>query len=370
MRLASFIRSHSGEIVAEWVDFASTLRPFTVGAADTETLRDAITDMLAVIADDLEAPESEGEKFTRARGRGDADEMHPSPAWEHGIERLQSGLDICELVAEYRSLREIVVRLYADSGEHDPTQLCADVLKFDESIDRAIAESLAAYSKRLDKLRNTLLAVLAHDLRSPLQAIAFTGEALSTLSNRKTAALVDRIKRGAERMTGLIEDFLTFLTPALGGAIPIEPEPMDLADAARSIVDEVSATLAPDRISLVHSGDTSGNWDRARIEQVLSNLLRNAADHGACDRPITVRVAGADGRVHVAVHNFGPPIPPQSIGAIFKPLIQLNISPESRRQHFGLGLYIANELVHRHGGTICVESSAEGGTTFSVDLPR
>jgi signal transduction histidine kinase len=183
--------------------------------------------------------------------------------------------------------------------------------------------------------------------------------------------LIDRIKHGAARMTELIDDFLTFVTPTLGGQIPIHREELDMAQVCRDIVAEVSTTLRTGRIHLQSAGKTTGWWDRARIEQVMSNLLRNAVDHGARERCITVMVNGNSAGVSVSVHNFGEPIPQQSINAIFKPLVQLGHQQHSGRQdHLGLGLFIAKELIDRHGGRIGVISSADAGTTFHFFLPR
>jgi signal transduction histidine kinase len=143
-----------------------------------------------------------------------------------------------------------------------------------------------------------------------------------------------------------------------------------MVEVCRRIVAEVSATEHTQRIHLQSAGPTRGRWDRARIEQVLSNLLRNAVEHGATDRSITVMVNGNATCVNVSVHNFGTPIPAQATTAIFKPLVQLGNQQSGQREHLGLGLYIAKELVERHGGRIGVQSSAQGGTTFHFFLPR
>lgn len=371
MRLARYIRSHLPLIVEEWVDFARTLRPFDSGT-DRATLKDAVVAMLRVIANDVETPETPLQQIERSRGRVDAGAETPSPAWEHGLERLESGLDINQVVAEFRALRAVVFRLYRRHEVNADPRL-DEFVRFNESVDQAIAETLAAYTTQLDKLRNTLLAVLAHDLRGPLQAILITGETMRHMQrdNPRVALQVERITRGAARMHELIEDFLMFVTPTIGGEIPIQREEMDMVAVCREIVFEVSATLRTGRIHLQSAGPTTGRWDRARVEQILSNLLRNAAEHGAEDRCITVMVNGKDDGVHVSVHNFGAPIPEHALSAIFKPLVRLGLQQQQgQHEHLGLGLFIAKELVERHGGRIGVASSAEAGTTFHFFLPH
>ncbi|HZP65845.1 MAG TPA: HAMP domain-containing sensor histidine kinase [Rudaea sp.] len=368
--MAAFIRSHVRQIVAEWVDFASTLRPFSP-STDPATLQDSIIAMLTEIADDMEKPETPVEAFEKSRGRIDATAARPSAAWGHGVERLESGLEIKQVVAEFRALRAVVIRLFQ---QHEPSDefRAADIVRFDEAVDQAVSETLAAYTMELDRLRNTLLAMLAHDLRGPLQAILFTGEVMkSKVQDRAdVASLTDRIIVAAGRMRELIEDFLTFLTPTLGGEIPIERQIVDMIEVCHRIIAEVSATEYANRVHLQSAGDTHGCWDRARIEQVLSNLLRNAIEHGAEDRCVSVMVNGDANGVNVSVHNFGEPIPAHATNAIFKPLVRLGQHEPGKRDHLGLGLYIAKELVERHGGKIGVVSSVDDGTTFYFFLPR
>jgi signal transduction histidine kinase len=104
-------------------------------------------------------------------------------------------------------------------------------------------------------------------------------------------------------------------------------------------------------------GDLTGEWDASRLRQLLSNLIGNAIQHGAegCEVRLSVNGEGADGVVVLAVHNQGPAIPAELLPTIFDPLVRA-VSPEleqrGRPGSIGLGLYIAREVVHAHGGTI------------------
>ena len=111
-----------------------------------------------------------------------------------------------------------------------------------------------------------------------------------------------------------------------------------------------------------------GTWDRDRLEQVFSNLIGNALAHGSPDKPVTV-TAGAEAlRVWVQVHNEGPPIPQELQSALFSPFRMGERSSRSPAG-LGLGLYISNEVILRHGGRIEVRSTEAEGTTFRVVLP-
>src|SRR6185503_618184 len=113
----------------------------------------------------------------------------------------------------------------------------------------------------------------------------------------------------------------------------------------------------------------SGEWDSARMSQVLSNLLSNAVSHGSKGTPITVTARGEGADVVVSVHNRGRPIPKNEFHSLFDPM-KRNPTASRDADHLGLGLYITAQVVAGHGGRIEVESTEERGTTFSVRLPR
>jgi signal transduction histidine kinase len=116
------------------------------------------------------------------------------------------------------------------------------------------------------------------------------------------------------------------------------------------------------------SGDCRGFWDRARLEQLVGNLLRNAAEHGLPNRPVELRCAGEDGRVVLTVRNSGTPITPESLATVFEPFKRGARGSGSR--NLGLGLYIVHQIAVAHGGSVDARSSAEDGTEFRVILPR
>lgn len=127
------------------------------------------------------------------------------------------------------------------------------------------------------------------------------------------------------------------------------------------------------QFALESSSELHGNFDGARLQQVLSNLLNNAAQYGYQSQVVRLVLKGHADHISVQVCNVGPLIPPESLRAIFDPLVQLSISEKPTGpfpNSVGLGLYIARELTFGHEGTIKAESSAELGTVFTVQLPR
>ncbi len=172
-------------------------------------------------------------------------------------------------------------------------------------------------------------------------------------------------------MDRMISDLLDFTRARLGAGIPVVLADMDLETLCRQTIDEITAFHPRCTVSFEASGPLRGEWDRARIGQVLSNLLGNAYQHGAENEPVKVNAGGDADRVVLSVHNQGPVIAKGRLQEMFNPFRQLDpgraMSADLRS--VGLGLYIAQSIVKAHHGTIEVESS-EAGTTFTVTLPR
>jgi signal transduction histidine kinase len=139
----------------------------------------------------------------------------------------------------------------------------------------------------------------------------------------------------------------------------------------RDTVDELRTAHPDRRIELEMRGDCWGEWDCDRLAQVVVNLVTNALDHGDPEAPVRVRIAGeAAGDVRVEVHNQGEPIAAEDLPFLFDPLRGGRRPRERSSRNLGLGLYIVDEIVRSHRGSIEVASTAEAGTTISVRLPR
>jgi phosphoserine phosphatase RsbU/P len=167
-------------------------------------------------------------------------------------------------------------------------------------------------------------------------------------------------------MTTMIRDILDFTRGRLGGRIPLNRQQTDLAAISRAVVDEILTGHPSARIVVETAGKLTGDWDPARIEQALSNLLANAVQHGGSD--VTLIASGQDSdQVVVTVRNGGRPIPPEQLPNLFAPFKA--VRSNGNAAHLGLGLFIVREIVQAHNGSVAVTSSSEG-TAFSFRLPR
>lgn len=225
--------------------------------------------------------------------------------------------------------------------------------------------------RREADVRDKLMGIVSHDLRSPLQAIAASGELLLRAeplspTQRKRVA---RIQTSVRRMDHLIRDLLDFVRVRQEGTLPIQRRQASLQETCRAVLDEVQAAYPERQLLFELRGDTSGEWDASRLAQLVGNLVNNAVKHGAEEAPVQVRVDGGGADVTLEVANQGNPIPPELLPRIFEPFTRASTGSDALKG-VGLGLFIVHEIVTAHGGHIEVRSTAETGTTFRVRLPR
>jgi signal transduction histidine kinase len=387
MRLAEFIVSNIEPILMEWEVFA---RGMTPGAKmDALALRDHAQDILLATVQDMKSSQSAAERSAKSRGhahRGGVPGGDGAAASGavlngasdlHAIDRLGSGFDLMEVVAEYRALRASVLQLWRDSAPEAHVSDVDDVTRFNESIDQSVAKAVSSYTRRVDQARDLFLAILSHDLRNPLNSIAMSAELLRNVDARRPDAdalgCASQISTNAQVMARMIGDLLDYTRTRLGAGMPVSPAPMDLESLCRELFDEFR-TAHPNRVIRFHSdGSQTGDWDADRLRQAISNLLGNAVQHGAENAPIDLKLTGEASDVVVEVHNGGPPIPPGELPRIFEPLVRGSSAEHPRHNRpgsIGLGLYIAREVARSHGGKLDVTSSLEAGTAFTVRLPR
>lgn len=375
MRLARFITENLEDILVEWEAFALSL--LSNGQKMTSlALRDHASQILKAIAEDIETGQSDMEQAYKSKGFVPIAEATRTAAMTHGALRYLAGFDLRQLAAEFRALRASVLRLWLKRGVQDDTAFY-QMTRFNESIDQALAESIANYSDEVARSRDTFLAILGHDLRSPLSAIANSSLYLGApglLPRGAPLEAVGRINRSAAKMASMIKDLLEYTRTRLGRAIPISPEAASMEKICNLALDEIRAAHPERAFRLETSGNLEGSFDSERLQQVLSNLLSNAVRHGDRNQPITLSARGAPDKISVQVKNYGRTIPPDQLQVIFNPLVQIPSAlvdeDSGPSTSLGLGLYIAHEIVTMHGGTIVAESTEEDGTVFSAWLPR
>ena len=369
--LAGFIRDNTEPILVEWESFARGLP--TGDAMDIAALRDHAKEMLAVIAADLSAPQSPRQQADKAQGLSDAGTRHtPTAAQAHGAGRAESGFTVEQMVSEFRALRASVIHLWARAHERAGPSDLQDMVRFNEAIDQAIAESIGTYTHEIRQSRDRFLAILGHDLRTPIGAIVTSTRFMLDTGEltEPHQILVSRMEAAARRMNRLVADLLEFTRTRFGEAIPIDVADMDAARMLDDVVAEVRASNPASHLEVRSSGETRGQWDCERLTQALTNLVSNAVHHGTAGTPIEIEATGSRDELVISVRNQGPAIAPDRIARLFDGMKAMGAPRGHDRRHLGLGLYIVDKIVRAHRGSIEVASSADGGTMFTMHLPR
>ncbi|MBI4497998.1 MAG: PAS domain S-box protein [Chloroflexi bacterium] len=229
--------------------------------------------------------------------------------------------------------------------------------------------------KTLEQLKDEFLSLAAHELKTPLTAVKGTSQLLLRQVARGMSALGEQearllrtIGERTDYMVGLVSELLD-LSRIATGRLELRPERMDLAALLRQVVDQ-QQELHPDHPFSLEGAEQPvwGTWDRGRLEQVLTNLLDNAAKYSPEERPVTVRLRASADQAHVAVQDRGIGIPAGDLPQLFvRHYRASNVGPAI--SGLGLGLYLSGQIVERHGGHIWAESVEGQGSTFHVELP-
>lgn len=272
-------------------------------------------------------------------------------------------------------------------GEGKAYVPAAATLPIDElrDVQRALAESGSALAERhalrereqaalheAERAKDEFIAVLGHELRNPLSAIASSVQLQRLVPEGSAAATGARevIERQTKQMVRLVGDLMDISRLATG-KLEIRRERVDLAALARVLVEtwESSSRIQPGRVRL----DLQPAWvdgDRARLEQVVANLLDNACKFSDPATTIVVRVAPEGQEAVLQVRDEGDGMTAEMMERIFKPFVQAPTATHRTTGGLGLGLSVVQRLVALHGGRVAVASEGSGkGATFTVRLP-
>ena len=224
-------------------------------------------------------------------------------------------------------------------------------------------------ANELGRLREQFIAVLGHDLRTPLSAIRMSADLLETkVEDKRSLNFIAAIRNSSVRMGVLIENILDFARGRLGGGIPVQRKLVDdLQRTLRMTLEEVQ--VSHPQATFIHTLDvpTGVYCDALRISQLLSNLLGNAVTHGSISEPIVLNAWAENDEMVISLTNQGTPIAPHLIPLLFEPFSRSEAG--QRCEGLGLGLYIASQIATAHNGSLSVTSDSESGTCFVARFP-
>lgn len=256
---------------------------------------------------------------------------------------------------------------------HDAEGCVARVLAMGRDIteQRRVAEERDRLTNRLEetlRFNEMFVAAVGHDLRNPISAV-ITGAKLIArqATDSEVVRLSTTIRNGAMRMQRMTSALFDLTRARLDGGIPIVRGQLDLRPLAERVFEEHQLAAPARAMSLNIAGNLEGNWDATRLEQVVSNLLGNAVQHGLESVPIVMEVSGEPLTVVIEVRNGGA-IPSLAMSDLFNPFRGRRSGPRS--DGLGLGLFIVQQIAVAHGGRVDAESSDGRSTLFRLRLPR
>jgi two-component system phosphate regulon sensor histidine kinase PhoR len=228
--------------------------------------------------------------------------------------------------------------------------------------------------RRIEQRRLDFYSIIAHDLRSPLQAMMMR---TMLLSEGRRGPLSDQVLLDLEKfrasmrsMVGIIDDFLA-LARLDGSGQMMKPAVLDFAQVVESAVDEMKLLAEAGELALSWQPPAEKlevNGDASRLGQVLGNLIGNAIKFTPRGGSVHVRLTELEGDVEVAVTDTGPGVPPEMVPKLFERFTRG--SAQSAKVGSGLGLMIVKEIVEAHGGRVGVRTAPAEGSTFWLQLPK
>ena len=285
---------------------------------------------------------------------------------EHGGERARlTNYNMHSVISEYQILKGAIFDVLKANGVQ-LTDREAQLISI--YIDDSIRESVKAFALAQMVLREKFYAALTHDLRNPLSNAHMAAQFIERSSDLpKIKELAGLITANLKRMDGMIQDLLDSAKFQNGERLRLRLEEFDMQRVAKEVCLQFAAMHGP-RFELLPQSVT-GWWDRESIKRAMENLVGNALKYGTADTPIRMSIELAQGRVIVAVHNEGEPIPKEQIESIFQIFQRAAAAREGDKEGWGIGLQYVRSVAESHGGSVAVDSAAPRGTTFIIDIP-
>lgn len=301
-------------------------------------------------------------------------ETHLSP-----LLKLQGSFEevAAELLLKDGSELQVLLNGYVRNDEHNkPLFIRLNIYKaterkvYEENLRLAVidAEKTLLKERELSTLREQFIAVLGHDLRNPLGAIK-TGASLlaRSVSSDREQSIVGMIKKSSLRMEELIANVMDFARVRLGGGLSLDLKDVFIEPIILHVIEELRITFPERIVTIDFEVKENINCDADRISQLLSNLVANALVHGSPHEPVKVIAKIQLNYLELTVSNGGKPIPEDALETLFEPFTREASTPS--QQGLGLGLYIASQIAHAHGGNLTATSNtAETRFTFSMPV--
>ncbi|MFA6082847.1 ATP-binding protein [Mucilaginibacter sp.] len=226
--------------------------------------------------------------------------------------------------------------------------------------------------KQNDLRRSKFIGMVSHELKTPLTALKAYVQMLNNWAKKQkdsfTIGALSKVEKQVKKMLNMINSLLN-LSGAEAGKIHLNKQEFDMDELIREVIDETLFITSSHNITIAPGDRVRVNADRDKIEQVMVNLLSNAAKYSGKEEPIEVACTKEENTLTVSIHDQGMGISPDDIEKLFLPHYRAETRETEKIAGFGIGLYLCSEIIHRHKGKIWVESEPGHGSTFKFTLP-
>ncbi|MGQ9426953.1 sensor histidine kinase [Gilvimarinus sp. F26214L] len=361
-RAGAFVEQNLETIFQRWEDQVRRSVP-AAREQDSLLLRNHLLPYMAVMMEMLDCADVASVRKELAGNP----EMVASANETHGrLRATLPGYSIDQLIEEYICLRQVL----------------SDVLEQEALLDRHVLEVVTAANERaielaasqftqsLQSLRQKAISMLMHDIRNPLNVVTLGAAAAGKqVADPTVQDQLTKVVQNARRIDKMVSEFLDAVRLEAGEGLELEFAQEDL----RTILKEVTegAILAyPNRVEVaMPEHPVEGHFDRAGLARAVENLVSNAINHGAPERPVRVELSTQGQENIISVHNWGPPIDDNEREMLFVTFARGSGAKSREERGWGLGLTYVKAVAEGHGGQVRVDSSEETGTTFSMVLP-
>lgn len=355
---AERLRTHAEKIMTLWEARANAeVRPAEF--LSSLILRDALLQVIQELATAMETkklwtPLGLTQEFTRFEN-----------AKEHGKQRADTeAYNLAEVILEFHILRQVIFEVLEETEPLSKSDRDFIICSFE----RTVNDSACVFADLQLKNHEQFTLTLVHDFRNPLTVIKIASKIVREKHQIEPALqfAFDKIDNNVQRLDGMIRELLDVSRLKSGKAFVVNRKEMRLDELVNQTVARLKETYG-DRFEALANEPISGFWDSDGLRRILENLSLNALKYGDAALPVVIKALKCDDRVKIIVHNFGNPIPVEEQGNIFEAFDRA--SSAAGTKGWGLGLTLVKGMAHAHGGTVRVESSAEKGTDFIVELP-
>jgi PAS domain S-box-containing protein len=291
----------------------------------------------------------------------------------HPEEAAKFKYDFLKLLLRGAGYSIFVQRLLSKGGRWIWVEACVTNLLYDPRI-KALIFHYRNISERVeqDKTQEDFVHMASHELKTPITSLKGFLQLVKSRHRKEGRSmdlhLIERMESQLDKLLGLIEDMLN-MTRIRAGELYYHFEWFDLVACVQEVTEALQATIDTHRLNVIASGTLSVHADRGRISQVITNLITNAVKYSPAADSVEIILEQQQDFAHLEVQDRGIGIPESKQKKIFERFYRVEGEARNNFRGLGLGLYISQEIIRRHGGRMGVSSQEGEGSAFWVTLP-